>query len=56
MRCSQMPMQNPTSNKEPDLSPLLTALDAMEIPQTTEEEVAAEDAEFAPAMVDGKLQ
>lgn len=49
-----MPMQNPNSSKEPDLSPLLTALDAMEIPVTTEEKLAAEDAEFAPAMVDGK--
>ena len=49
-------MKSPNSPSEPALEALANLIDRLDIPETTDEKLAAEDQEFRPAMVDGKLQ
>ncbi|MBU6183470.1 MAG: hypothetical protein KGR46_11760 [Verrucomicrobia bacterium] len=49
-------MKSPNSPSEPALEALANLIDQLDIPETTDEKLAAEDQEFRPALVDGKLQ
>jgi hypothetical protein len=50
-----METPNPHSPKnEPALEALANLIDRLDIEQTTDENLAAEDREFPPALVDGK--
>ena len=49
-----MPSPNKTSPSEPALEALANLIERLDIPETTDEKLAAEDQEFRPALVDGK--
>ena len=55
MLSSKMPIPNMNSPKnEPALEALANLIDRLDIEETTDENLAAEDREFPPALVDGK--
>lgn len=53
MLFTKMPSPNETSPNEPALEALANLIGQLDIPETTDEKLAQEDAVFAPALIDG---